>query len=202
MRQVQEVLRLKWGQGLSERKIAQSLCISRLTVAEYVRWVQAAGLSWPLPTTYDEGALEWWLFPSAWPEPLPHTWCLIGPRSTKNSNAKASPALHKKPRFPTAFCANGDSAQKVQVIDFSCDFSIMPSPLTQAYNWLCGLPNAFWVNKYKVLVALSGIRLRRDSWVLVRDAEGLHSSPSSATHQKTDRHEIVDQKPADFPRSL
>jgi hypothetical protein len=34
MRQVHEVVRLKWGQGLSERKIAQSLGLSRPTVAE------------------------------------------------------------------------------------------------------------------------------------------------------------------------
>ena len=58
MRQVYEVLRLKWGQGLSERKIAQSLGISRPAVAEYVRRAQAAGLSWPLPATCDAGTLE------------------------------------------------------------------------------------------------------------------------------------------------
>ena len=46
MRQVHEVLRLKWEQGLSDRKIAHSLGISRPTVAEYVRRAQAAGLSW------------------------------------------------------------------------------------------------------------------------------------------------------------
>ena len=65
MRQVYEVLRLKWGQGLSERKIAQSLGISRPAVAEYVRRAQAAGLSWPLPATCDAGALERLLFPAA-----------------------------------------------------------------------------------------------------------------------------------------
>jgi transposase len=64
MRQVYEVLRLKWGQGLSERKIAQSLGISRPAVAEYVRRAQAAGLSWHLPATCDAGALERLLFPS------------------------------------------------------------------------------------------------------------------------------------------
>jgi hypothetical protein len=58
MRQVYEVLRLKWGQGLSDRKIAHSLGISRPAVAEYVRRAHAAGLSWPLLETYDEGALE------------------------------------------------------------------------------------------------------------------------------------------------
>ena len=40
MRQVREVLRLKWACGLSDRKIAQSLRISRPTVAEYVRRAQ------------------------------------------------------------------------------------------------------------------------------------------------------------------
>jgi len=63
MRQVHEVLRLKWGQGLSDRKIAHSLGISRPAVAEYVRRAQAAGVSWPLPDTYDEGTLERLLFP-------------------------------------------------------------------------------------------------------------------------------------------
>jgi hypothetical protein len=64
MRQVYEVLRLKWDQGLSERKSAQSLGISRPAVAEYVRRAQAAGMSWPLPATCDAGALEQLLFPS------------------------------------------------------------------------------------------------------------------------------------------
>ena len=64
MRQVREVLRLKWAIGLSERKIAHGLGISRPTVAEYVRRAQAAGLSWPLPTLLDEAALEQLLFPA------------------------------------------------------------------------------------------------------------------------------------------
>jgi hypothetical protein len=64
MRQVYEVLRLTWGQGLGERKIAQSLGMSRPAVAEYGRRAQAAGLSWPLPATGDAGARERLLFPS------------------------------------------------------------------------------------------------------------------------------------------
>ena len=64
MRQVHAVLRLKWEQGLSDRKIAHSLGISRPTVAEYVRRAQAAGVSWPLPATYDEATLERVLFPA------------------------------------------------------------------------------------------------------------------------------------------
>src|SRR5262249_5960890 len=76
MRQVRAVLRLKWAIGLSERKIAHGLGISRPTVAEYVRRAQAAGLSWPLPTSLDEAAIERLLFPApppprAAPHPLP-----------------------------------------------------------------------------------------------------------------------------------
>lgn len=62
MRQVREVLRLKWTCGLSDRQIAQSLKISRPTVADYVRRAQAAGLSWPLPEALDDTSLEGRLF--------------------------------------------------------------------------------------------------------------------------------------------
>jgi DNA-binding transcriptional regulator LsrR (DeoR family) len=45
MRQVHEVLRLKWVVGLSDRQIARSLGLSRPTVAAYVQRAQAAGVS-------------------------------------------------------------------------------------------------------------------------------------------------------------
>lgn len=61
------------GHGLSDRKIAHSLGISRPAVAEYVRRAQAAGLSWPLPATYDEGTLERLLLPAIPAQtPAPH----------------------------------------------------------------------------------------------------------------------------------
>src|SRR5262249_59413679 len=73
MRQVHEVLRLKGDHGLSDRQIAHSLGISRPAVAEYVRRAQAAGLSWPVPATYDEDTLERWLFPGVSARaPAPH----------------------------------------------------------------------------------------------------------------------------------
>lgn len=68
MRQVYDVLRLKWGAGLSERQIAQSLGLSRPTVANYIQRAQAAGLSWPLPDGLDEAALEARLFPPPTPK--------------------------------------------------------------------------------------------------------------------------------------
>jgi transposase len=78
MRQVREVLRLKWGCGLSERKIAHSCGISRPTVAEYIRRAQAAGLAWPLPEALDAATLERLLFPArpATP-PLVPDWSVV-----------------------------------------------------------------------------------------------------------------------------
>jgi transposase len=73
MRQVYEVLRLQWAQGLRDRKIAHRLGMSRSTVAAYVRRAQAAGLSWPVPATYDEGTLARLLFPTVSARaPAPH----------------------------------------------------------------------------------------------------------------------------------
>jgi transposase len=72
MRQVHEVLRLKWAVGLSERQIARSLGLSRPTVAAYVQRAHVAGLSWPLPEGLDAATLEQRLFPSAAP-PVPAT---------------------------------------------------------------------------------------------------------------------------------
>lgn len=63
MRKVKEVLRLKWGCGLSHRQIAKSCGIARPTVAEYIRRAEDIGLSWPLPEELDEAALERLLFP-------------------------------------------------------------------------------------------------------------------------------------------
>ncbi len=65
MRQIREVLRLKWECGLSDRKTGQSLNLSRPAVAEYAKRAHAAGLTWPLPATLDDAALETLLFPLA-----------------------------------------------------------------------------------------------------------------------------------------
>ena len=51
MRKINEVLRLKWECGLSNRAIGRGCSISHSTVSEYVRRAQAVGLTWPLPET-------------------------------------------------------------------------------------------------------------------------------------------------------
>ncbi len=63
MRKIKEVLRLKWANNLSDRKIAQSCHISRPAVVQYIERATAAGLSWPLPDTLKDEALERLLFP-------------------------------------------------------------------------------------------------------------------------------------------
>ena len=45
-----------------------------------------------------------------------------------------------------------------------------------------------------------GSHVARDSWVSVMYPEGLNSAKSSGTHQRTDRHEILGEKPSDFQR--
>src|SRR5512147_1266546 len=62
MRKVREVLRLRHACGVSERVIAQSLGVSRSTVAEYLRRAAVIGLAWPIPDELDDAALERRLF--------------------------------------------------------------------------------------------------------------------------------------------
>lgn len=67
MRKIQEVLRLKWACGLSNRAIARSCRISHTTVKEYIERAQSAGLSWPLPEQLTEDELCKQLFPEKAP---------------------------------------------------------------------------------------------------------------------------------------
>ncbi len=65
MRKIKEVLRLQ-ASGMSNRKIARSLRLSRPTVANYLRRAAAAELTWPL--SLDDATVEQRLFP-----PVPAT---------------------------------------------------------------------------------------------------------------------------------
>lgn len=80
MRKIQEVLRLHYTADLSIRAIARSLGASPSTIGEYIRRAEVAGLSWPLPVSMDEAALERRLFPPAPPSttqrPLPN-WARV-----------------------------------------------------------------------------------------------------------------------------
>ena len=62
MRQVREVLRLKYVCGQSGHRIAAAVGISRYTVAEYLRRAAVVGITWPVPPELDDTALERRLF--------------------------------------------------------------------------------------------------------------------------------------------
>lgn len=62
MRQIREILRLKYERGLRHRAIAKACGVGVGTVSEYLRRVQQAGLGWPLSPELDDAALEARLF--------------------------------------------------------------------------------------------------------------------------------------------
>jgi transposase len=64
MRKIKEVVRLG-AQGLSPRRIGESLGIGRTTVQECLGRARAAGLSWPLPEELSDADLEHRLYPRA-----------------------------------------------------------------------------------------------------------------------------------------
>jgi transposase len=65
MRRIRDVLRLKFGQGLSERRVAASLGVSKTSVGTYLCRARQADLTWPLLQGFDDDGLELLLFPGA-----------------------------------------------------------------------------------------------------------------------------------------
>ena len=63
MRQIREVLRLRFASELPQRAIAKSLGLSQGAVSGYLSRARAAGVSWPLPADLDDVQLEALLFP-------------------------------------------------------------------------------------------------------------------------------------------
>jgi hypothetical protein len=56
VKDLRSILRLTYEQGLSVRAISERLQISKTSVATYLLRTREAGLSWPLPPTYDSEA--------------------------------------------------------------------------------------------------------------------------------------------------
>ena len=63
MRNIKDLLRLKYETQLSHDKIARALGLSKGVIAKYVKIVESAGLSWPQIRDADEAKLEKQLFP-------------------------------------------------------------------------------------------------------------------------------------------
>jgi transposase len=62
MRQIREILRLRWAGRLPQRAVARACGVGLGTVSEYCRRAAQAGLSWPLPDELDDAQLEARLF--------------------------------------------------------------------------------------------------------------------------------------------
>jgi transposase len=62
MRQIKEVLRLKFEAGLSHERIAAACGVSKGAVSKYVKRAAEVGIGWPLPAHTDDAALEALLF--------------------------------------------------------------------------------------------------------------------------------------------
>ena len=63
MRQIREILRLKYEVGLKHRAIAKACSVGYGTVSNYVTRARGAGLTWPLPDDLGDDALEALVFP-------------------------------------------------------------------------------------------------------------------------------------------
>jgi transposase len=70
MRQIREVLRLKYGSGLNlgQREIGQACGMGRTAVSDCLARARQAGLSWPLPESLSDAELEARLYPEPVPE--------------------------------------------------------------------------------------------------------------------------------------
>ena len=62
MRQIREILRLRWACGLPQRAVARACGVGLGTVSDYCCRATQAGLSWPLPDELDDAQLEAHLF--------------------------------------------------------------------------------------------------------------------------------------------
>jgi len=65
MRQLREILRLKFENRIGHRAIARACGVGVGTVSEYLERAQRAGITWPLPEGLDDRTLEAKLFPGS-----------------------------------------------------------------------------------------------------------------------------------------
>lgn len=63
MRRIKEILKLRWGDQLSQRSVGRSVGVSPATVSDCLGRAKAVGLSWPLDDKLDDAALEALLYP-------------------------------------------------------------------------------------------------------------------------------------------
>ena len=79
MRQIREVLRLRFASKLPQRAVAKSRGLSQGAVSGYLSRARAASLVWPLPEDLDDAQLEALLFPRRRRSPRISARCPTGP---------------------------------------------------------------------------------------------------------------------------
>jgi len=123
MRQIKDILRLQWSQGLSMRSIARSLGVGYGSVQEVLHRATAAGLRWPLPAELDDAALEQLLYrgnqgrPRCRPEP---DWTVVDTELRRKGVTRELLWLEYKQAHPNdglqyaQFCAHYKQWRKTQ----------------------------------------------------------------------------------------
>ncbi len=110
MRKVREILRLRFDCGLSYRAIARSCSVSAGTVYECIQRAEAAGLSWPVPDSLDDEALNQRLYadvpganhPPTAQRPLPD-WALVHAELARKGVTRRLLWLEYRERHPDGY---------------------------------------------------------------------------------------------------
>ena len=119
MRQVREIIRLKFSAGISTREIARRLGIAASTVRETLRRIEGAGLGWPLPDSMSDGDLEAALY---------------------NHGTKRGHRCHAEPDWPTV---HRELKRKHVTLVIVWDEYIAANPGGYSYSRFCELHRGF-----------------------------------------------------------
>ena len=104
MRQIHEILRLKYQNQLSVREIARSCGLAASTVGDYVKRAEAAGLTWPLPESITEEELTKravWQRPGSSPSIPAAAGLALHPPGTPSQKRDPPIALGRIPADPS-----------------------------------------------------------------------------------------------------
>src|SRR6202050_5442540 len=120
MRQVREIIRLKFSACISTREIARRLGIAASTVRETLRRFEGAGLGWPFPDGMSDGDLEAALY--------------------ANHGTKRGHRLHAEPDWPAA---HRELKRKHVTLQIVWDEYIAAQPGGYSYSRFCELYRGF-----------------------------------------------------------
>ncbi|MBK5199632.1 MAG: IS21 family transposase, partial [Methyloceanibacter sp.] len=120
MRQVREIIRLKFSAGISTREIARRLGIAASTVRGTLRRFEGAGLGWPLPDGMSDGDLEAALY--------------------ANHGTKRGHRRHAEPDWPTV---HRELKRKHVTLVIVWDEYIAANPGGYSYSRFCELYRGF-----------------------------------------------------------